>query len=93
MNDDNTQEKQDTWHLDKRVPVAIIVTIVMQFTFTIWYAAQLDHRVATMERNLIGASSQGERLTKVETEFNSVKQELQRRLDRIDIKLDRLLEK
>ncbi len=93
MSEKEPIKQEDTWHLDKRVPVAIIITIVMQFTFTIWYAAQLDHRVATMERNIIGASSQGERLTKVETEFNSVKQELQRRLDRIDIKLDRLLEK
>ena len=36
---------QTQWHLDKRVPVAIIVTIILNTGMGIWFAAKLDSRV------------------------------------------------
>lgn len=37
------------WTLDKKVPVALIITVIAQFGATIWYASKLDGRVATLE--------------------------------------------
>ena len=37
------------WHLDKKVPIALIVTVAVQLAAFIWMAAKLDSRVSTLE--------------------------------------------
>lgn len=37
------------WSLDKKVPIAIIVTIVAQFAGFTWYSAKQDARLGTLE--------------------------------------------
>lgn len=49
----DTPDTEREWHLDKRVPIALIVTIALTFTgqgiaFTMW-ATKLDNRVAALE--------------------------------------------
>lgn len=39
----------EPWHLDKRVPVALIVTIAMQTMLAIWWAAGLSSDVAALQ--------------------------------------------
>lgn len=39
----------DPWHLDRRVPVALIVTILMQTAAAIWWASALSQRMTTVE--------------------------------------------
>ena len=39
----------EPWHLDKRVPVALIVTIAMQTMLAIWWAAALSGDVAALQ--------------------------------------------
>lgn len=45
-------EQREPWHLDKRVPVALIVAIIVQTAAAIWFAANLDGRVAVLERDV-----------------------------------------
>lgn len=39
----------EPWHLDKRVPVALIVTLLGQFAFGVWWASQADSRMTASE--------------------------------------------
>jgi TolA-binding protein len=40
------------WHLDKRVPVAIIFAILLQTAGAIWWAATIQGRVSNNERGI-----------------------------------------
>lgn len=41
----------EPWHLDKRVPIALIVTIVLQTAGLVWWAASLEGRLMRVERD------------------------------------------
>lgn len=39
----------EPWHLDKRVPVALIFTLLFQMAVALWWASGLDSRMQTAE--------------------------------------------
>lgn len=39
----------DDWHLDKKVPIAIILTLIIQTAGLVWFVAKLDSRVTLVE--------------------------------------------
>jgi len=49
------------WHLDKRVPVAIIFAILLQSMGGVWWASSLNERTAQIERRLDGFSDRSQR--------------------------------
>lgn len=57
-----TLQPQEPWHLDKRVPVVLISTIVVQTIGIVWWAATLDHQVEQHERRLVQLESADARL-------------------------------
>lgn len=85
------------WHLDKKVPIALIITIFLQIAAFVWMAAKLDSRVSVLEATdrrheraieLLISERDGIRdrlkgLEEVQKATNSL-------LIRIDEKLDRL---
>ena len=48
------QDERNTggWHLDKRVPIALIFAIIFQSITALWWAANIDNRMLTAERQL-----------------------------------------
>lgn len=55
------------WHLDKRVPIALIVTLVLQTAGAVWWISGIVHRLdAATETNV----KQDVRLTAAETTIN-----------------------
>lgn len=80
------QEYEQSWHLDKKVPIAMIVTIVLQTGAFVWFAARLDHRVEALERSearqTTTAPVQADRLTRVEVKVEGI-QEGVHRIERI----------
>lgn len=38
------------WHLDKKVPIALIFSIVVQTGVIVWWGARLDARVGNLEK-------------------------------------------
>lgn len=38
------------WHLDKRVPIALIFAIFLQSVSAVWWAASISERMAQIER-------------------------------------------
>jgi hypothetical protein len=60
------------WHLDKRVPIALIFALAVQSGTAIWWAATTTGRISSVE--------------------SLVQSSVTNRLNRIEDKLDRLIE-
>lgn len=83
--------------------IGMALALVTQAGAIIWWAAKVDSRVLAVEGHITtlqsadGASLAerrvaADRLSRVETEFTASKNEVNRRLDRIEQKIDRILE-
>lgn len=54
MNDDFKMKQG--WHLDKKVPLSIILALIVQSIVLIVWAATLDNRVGVVEQNVTAHS-------------------------------------
>lgn len=73
----------EPWHFDRKVPIALIATIVVQTVAVVWWASGIHHRVATVEAMQLVL---GARTTSIEaasrTEVAALRSELQTRNER-----------
>jgi hypothetical protein len=60
------------WHLDKKVPLALIITIVCQTIVAAWGASNLWTRVGELERQMQIAAPQFERIIRLETKVDGI---------------------
>lgn len=81
-------ERHDNgWHLDKRVPVAIIVTLAIQIIGFGWMFGQIENRVSQLERR---ADVQAAVVRDIPEKIGRLDEQIQAikvMLDRIDRKL------
>lgn len=79
-----------TWHLDRRVPLALILAIGMQTAAGVWFAATMNQRLNTLEQARVIDQSRDDpnRITRLETKVEGV----QRTLDKLDLKMDRVIQ-
>jgi|GEM_PF-1386378 len=70
------RENDYSWHLDKRVNVSIILAVIVQTGAAIWWGAKADERLAALERKVELSAPQGDRLTRVEMNIESIKDSL-----------------
>lgn len=79
------QKYERSWHLDKKVPIALIVTIFAQTAAFGWFTSALFHRVDTLERDASAArvvvereislrGPQADRLTRVEVKLETIQE-------------------
>jgi len=69
----STDESQDRqWHLDKKVPLALIVTIIAQTMAIVWWAATASARLDQLERHVNTAAPQAERIIRLETKMDGI---------------------
>jgi hypothetical protein len=68
------------WHLDKKVPIALIFAILCQSGSFLWWASSINERVKVLETaNMaatVSAPVQSDRLTRVESKMESVQRDL-----------------
>ena len=72
------------WHLDKKVPITIIIVLILQFVGMLWFAAKLDSKV----------EEQATRLTKTEAQISVIDREAREfgnRIVRIEEKTSSML--
>lgn len=73
----------EPWHFDKKVPLALIGTLIVQTITVVWWASGIHHRVATVEAMQLVLAS---RTTTIEaasrTEVAALRTELQTRNER-----------
>ena len=81
----------ENWHLDKRVPIALIVTMLVQFAGIVMYVSTINSRTLENERRISMLESQkiGERLAAVESQMVDAKALLLR----VETKIDRMAER
>lgn len=70
------EEADSAWHLDKRIPIALIFAIAMQTSGIIWWGATTSERLNALERKVEFAAPQGDRLTRVEVNIEAIKDSL-----------------
>lgn len=75
---------EEAWHLDKKVPIALIVVLIAQFLGGLWFMARLDSRV----------EEQAARIAKTEAQINTIDREARdfgTRIARIEEKTSSML--
>lgn len=78
------------WTVDKRVPLALIVTLVVQTAGIVWWASSMASTVAQQGQRIVAVEQvrAGERLAVLESNIGDVRGQL----NRIEAKLDRYAE-
>ena len=87
-----TDPAATSWHLDKRVNVSLIIAIAAQAIGLIVWGTSITERVRVVESTLITRSPVVERFFQVEADVAGIRRTTAERLDRIENKLDRLIE-
>ncbi len=79
------------WHLDKKVPIALIIAIIVQTAVAVAFIARLDSRVSHLEEADSRAADENvsERLAVVESQLVGVGDTT----DRIERKVDSLIDR
>lgn len=70
-----------SWHFDRRIPIALIATIVIQTGAAIWWASSVNSFMADSQK---GAAVLADRVQAVESDSDS----LDRRLVRFEVLLE-----
>ena len=87
--------QKEQWHLDKRVPVAIIFAIFMQTTGAIWWASSIQSRVSTNETSIARLTDSSEdlrdavheqaiQLGRIEEQITGLRADIQRMLNALE---------
>lgn len=95
-NGNGRAEFEKHWHLDKRVPISLILAILLQTAAFVWMIAQLDEKLETTVKRTDAIEMQIEnRRDKTETNttaiavINTNLTNMSATLDRIDRRLER----
>jgi len=70
-------DSDNQWHLDKRVPIALILVLILQSTTAVWWAAGLTGQVERNQKMLEDYQANKERVTRLEVYQESILRELQ----------------
>jgi hypothetical protein len=66
-------EPQDNkWHLDRKVPLALIFAIIVQTIILVSWVSVLGERVSSLERARDATAPQSDRLTRVEVKIEGI---------------------
>lgn len=66
--------QREPWHLDRRVPVALIVTLVIQTGAVVWWASNIDKRVEQLEDQVATRALVNERLARMEAQIGGIRE-------------------
>lgn len=64
------------WHLDKRIPVALLIGLMLNAMAGVWWASQINARVDTLERIVLQLSQDHDRIVRMETTLNGINDRL-----------------
>ena len=82
--------QKESWHLDKKVPLSLIFAMLIQAAMVIWAVADIKKDVEILKSRV---TTQQDRDDRQDKSMSDAVQQFVSRLERIDSKLDRLIEK
>jgi len=71
-----SEREPSHWHLDKKVPIALIFTILVQTFAAGWFAANINARLTIVENRQTERAAQAERLAGLEATMQGVKEDV-----------------
>lgn len=77
------------WTVDKRIPIALVLTIAIQTAGAVWWVSSINSRVVSLEDGFNSIASHDARIVRLET----TGEHIQRSLQSISEKLDRIIER
>ncbi len=69
-------QPESYWHLDKRVPITLVVAIIVQTLSIVWFIAALNTRVDTIESWQRDKNTISERIVSAEVQLVNLKDTL-----------------
>jgi hypothetical protein len=76
MADDNQSTSDQHWHLDRRVPLAMLGGILLQTAVALWWASGLNTRVAQLEQQVTmispASAVQGGQIIRIQTQLEAI---------------------
>lgn len=75
-NGDRRRRTEDHWHVDRKIPLALILTLAMQTLAAIWWAAGVNARLANVEISVAASREVGERITRLEVQQQEIREDL-----------------
>lgn len=84
-----TPIKPEPWHIKREIQIGHLITTMSVAFSVIWYAGKLEQRIALVEQSIV---MQRERDLSQDNQASMSYQQMRQQLDRIDSKLDRLIE-
>ena len=69
---------QTDWHLDKKISIGIILSLMANFFAGSWFASKLDSRVGSLEDATKNSTQVFERMIRVETQLEGLKDTVNR---------------
>jgi hypothetical protein len=86
----SSSQNEEHWHLDKKVPLSLIFAMLVQAALVIWAVADIKKDVEILKTQM---STQHDRDERQDKSANDTYQRLSYQLEKMDAKLDRLVEK
>lgn len=81
--------QKEEWHLDKKVPIGIIVALILQtvafFTVATAWKTTVDNRIGRLEEIASNNSNQSERIIILEQQLKFIVESLSRIEQKLDI--------
>ena len=92
MRDDMATTRTDPppWHIKREIQIGHLITTMSVAFSVIWYAGKLEQRIALVEKSIV---VQEKRDDAQDNATNQAVGQTRAQLDRIDAKLDRIIER
>jgi len=84
-----TSENQTGWHLDKKVPITLILVLLMQLAGGLWFVADLRKDIEILKAQIMVQRDRDDRQDRT---AGDAMQLVRQQLERVESKLDRLIE-
>ena len=69
---DTRPSYEHEWHLDKKVPISLILAIIGQTMAFVWWAAQQSTRIEALEKSALAAVPRLESVIRLETKMDEL---------------------
>ena len=83
--------KERSWRMDRRVPLALLLTLVLHFAAVLVWATKLDARLQFVEKHAEHLASNSDRLARIEERLDVLRRDSEQIQHKLDVLTQRLI--